>query len=340
MSTTSKKQPSNGEDGSNGARAARWLLLIHQLPPKPPYLRAKIGRHLERVGAVAIKNAVYVLPSLDSAREDYAWIRQEILDGGGEAWVCEATFVDGLSSDQIEALFHEARNADYDGLAEAARAVLGKLPRRGDVPEELREQLQGDATRLEKRLAEIVAIDFFGASRREAVAGLVRSIEAQLGRRVEAPRRSEKDLRPADVQARTWVTRKGIYVDRIASAWLVRRFIDPKATFKFVPAKAYVPEPGELIFDMFEAEFTHEGDRCTFEVPNDRFGLQDPALRAVGEIIHDIDLKDEKFGRAERPGVERMINGMAAARKDDEARLARGSALFDDLYESFTRKAD
>jgi hypothetical protein len=147
-------------------------------------------------------------------------------------------------------------------------------------------------------------------------------------------------MRADEVRGRTWVTRKGIHVDRIASAWLVRRFLDPEARFKFVASKGYVPEPGELRFDMFEAEFTHEGDRCTFEVLLDRFGLDDAGLRAIGEIIHDIDLKDARFGRAEKAGIERLIAGIALTQKDDEARLSRGSALFNDLYESFARKAD
>ncbi len=136
----------------------------------------------------------------------------------------------------------------------------------------------------------------------------------------------------------TWVTRKGIKVDRIASAWLVQRFIDPKARFKFVVGQGYRHEPGELRFDMFEAEYTHEGDRCTFEVLLERFGLDDPALHAVGEVVHDIDLKDSKFGRQEAPGLERLLAGLTATTPDDEARLAQGSILFASLYQAFKKE--
>ncbi len=115
-------------------------------------------------------------------------------------------------------------------------------------------------------------------------------------------------------------------------AWLIRKLIDPEARFKFVPAKGYQPEKGELRFDMFEAEFTHEGELCTFEVLVQRFGLKDPALRAIAEIVHDIDVKDAKYGREEAPGIGQLVAGIAAAHADDEARLARGAALFDDLY--------
>ena len=137
---------------------------------------------------------------------------------------------------------------------------------------------------------------------------------------------------------RVWVTRIGVHVDRIGCAWLVRRFIDKQARFKFVPPKGYVPEPNELRFDMFDAEFTHEGDRCSFEVLMTRAGLDDPALPAIAEIVHDIDLKDDKFGREEAAGIKTLINGICADTRDDDERLARGAAIFDDLYQYFRKK--
>ena len=140
------------------------------------------------------------------------------------------------------------------------------------------------------------------------------------------------------MRGRTWVTRTGIFVDRIASAWLIRRFIDPEARFKFVPPQGYRPKPGELRFDMFEAEFTHEGNRCTFEVLLERFHLDDPALGVLAEIVHDIDLKDDKFGRDEAPGVAAVVFGIVAAHDDDATRLDRGGALFDDLYAQLRRR--
>ena len=141
-------------------------------------------------------------------------------------------------------------------------------------------------------------------------------------------------------RGRTWVTRKGIHVDRMASAWLIRRFIDPEARFKFVPGRGYRPQAGELRFDMFEAEYTHDGDRCTFEVLVEKFQPEDRALRPVAQIVHDIDLKDSKFGRPEVQGIERLVAGIAMAHREDEERLARGSAVFEDLYEYFRRKKE
>jgi hypothetical protein len=315
----------------------RWLMLIHQLPPKPDYFRVKIWRRLQRLGAVAIKNSVYILPKNDQTQEDFQWVLREIVEGGGEASLCEARFVDGLSDDQVEALFQAAREAEYTEITEEARRLAETPVPERQIEETRRTQLDVDLARLKRRLAEVVAIDFFGASGRVIAEGLISGIEARIhgkkSLRQTGGRSSHEDFR-----GKTWVTRKGIYVDRMASAWLIRRFIDPSARFKFVPAKGYKPMPNEVRFDMFEAEFTHEGDRCTLEVLIERIALRDPALTPIAEIVHDIDLKDAKFQRQETVGIERLITGIAMANKDDHARLERAGAVFDDFYEYFKRK--
>jgi len=195
--------------------------------------------------------------------------------------------------------------------------------------------------RLHKRLAEVVAVDFFGAIGRETAEGMIKNLEARLneGEAVTKKTTADSGAGPfGTLRNRTWVTRQGVYVDRIASAWLIRRFIDPEARFKFVSGKGYRPNEGELRFDMFEAEFTHEGDKCTFEVLMERAALKDQALRAIAEIIHDIDLKDSKFGRTEVAGIRTLIEGISVATKDDSERIARGTEVFNDLYEYFKRK--
>ncbi len=315
-------------------------MLIHQLPAKPDYFRVKIWRRLQRLGAVAIKNSVYVLPKNDQTQEDFQWLLREIVEGGGEASLCEARFVEGLSDNQVEALFQAARETDYTQIAEEARR-LAEIPfTERQIEDTRRTQLEIDLARLKRRLVEVVAIDFFGAPGREAAEGLVSGVEARMtGKNSKLGPDSARTFRREDFLGKTWVTRKGIYVDRMASAWLIRRFIDPDARFKFVPPKGYKPLPGELRFDMFEAEFTHEGDRCTLEVLIERMVINDPALNPIAEIVHDIDLKDSKFGRQETPGIERLVAGIAMAHKDDENRLARAAAVFDDLYEYFRRKS-
>jgi len=195
--------------------------------------------------------------------------------------------------------------------------------------------------RLRKRLAQVVSIDFFGAIGREKAEGLLRGVEARIseGEAVKDKARiNSGEGAFGALRDRTWVTRQGVYVDRIASAWLIRRFIDPQAQFKFVSGKGYRPQAGELRFDMFEAEFTHEGDKCTFEVLLERGSLKDPALRAIAEIIHDIDLKDDKFGRTEVAGIRTLVEGISIATEDDSERIARGTEVFNSLYDYFKKK--
>jgi hypothetical protein len=314
---------------------AQWLLLIHQIPPKPSYLRVKVGRRLQGLGAVAVKNSVYVLPWSDQALEDFQWVRREIVGGGGDASVCEARFVEGLSDAAVEASFTAARDADYTALAQEARRLQTAVARR-KRPDRGKGQPAALLLRLRKRLAEIAAIDFFGAPGRETVEELFAAVEAAL--RPEADPIRTPPVSVDQVRGRTWVTRTGVHIDRIASAWLIRRFIDPEASFKFVLGHEYSPAPGELRFDMFEADFTHEGDLCTFEVLLRRFGLQDAALRQIAEIVHDIDLKDGKFARPEGVGIDRLIVGIAIRQRSDEGRIEEGGAAFDSLYEFFKRK--
>ncbi|HYJ15313.1 MAG TPA: chromate resistance protein ChrB domain-containing protein [Candidatus Limnocylindria bacterium] len=315
----------------------RWLLLIHQIPPKPSYLRVKIWRRLQRLGAVAIKNSVYVLPKSDQSREDFQWVLREIVEGGGDGTLCEARLVDGINDDEVEGLFQVSRTADYDQIAEDARRLTKTVPPQGKLGKKNRPQLELDLARLKRHLDEAVAIDFFGAPGREAATGLLSGIEARLRDNKAGPT-SEGKTNINDLRGKTWVTRTGIHVDRMATAWVVRRFIDPEARIKFVPAKGYTPLHDEIRFDMFEAEFTHENDCCSMEVLMMRTGIRDPGLVRIAEIVHDIDLKDSKFEREETTGIARLIDGIAMAHRDDDARLARATAIFDDLYENFRRK--
>jgi hypothetical protein len=317
---------------------AHWLLLIHQLPAKPAYARVKVWRRLQSLGAVTVKGAVYALPANAETREDFAWLAKEIVESGGEAIVCEAALIEGLSDRELQALFDAARDEDYQRIVVEARELAARLA--DDLPDGALSEIASQAARLRKQLDAIVAIDFFGADAREPAEGMVSGLEARLQRKdgdVSAQRTDGEGAAnaPAGLKGRVWVTRQGVQIDRIASAWLISRFIDADARFKFVPGTGYVAAPGELRFDMFEGEFTHRGDRCTFEVLLAEAGLDDPALGAIAEIIHDIDLKDGKYGREEAAGIRILIAGVASAHNDDSQRLERGGAVFDDLYRSF-----
>src|SRR2546426_2836194 len=200
--------------------ATRWVLLIHQIPPKPNYFRVKVWRRLQRLGAVAIKNSVYVLPRTEQTYEDFEWVMREILEAGGDASICEARFVEGLSDEQVEALFHAARDADYAQLAEDVRKLFDSLPVGKDITEVQRREVEAQLARLGRRFAEVTAIDFLGAPGREAVDGLLAGIEQRLrAKAADAVTATDARGDRASVRARTWVTRTGIHIDRMASAW-------------------------------------------------------------------------------------------------------------------------
>ena len=325
-----KRSKPNDPTPSNGAR---WVLFMPSIPAKLASIRVKIWRRLQAIGAVGLRGSLYALPNREECIEVFEWVSRELRELGGQASICEGRFLDESTDDEIERRFIDARNADYAEIATAARQLGKQLEAKRVAPERIAHITEQHA-KLVQRFGEVTAIDFLHAPGREAVEGLLAAVARAL------PRDGTSTGEPLEVMAKpsgaTWVTRTGVHVDRIASSWLIRRFIDPAATFKFVPAKGYAPRPGELRFDMFEPEFTHIGDRCTFEVLIERMGLRDAALTAIGEIIHDLDLRDDKFGREETAGVRSAIDGICTVARDDEQRIAAASPMLDGLYSHFS----
>lgn len=307
----------------------RWLILVHRIPPRPLYLRAKMRQRLAAVGAVAVKNSVYLLPHGAEVLEDLQWIAQEIAAGGGDAHLFEGDFVDGVAGEAAVAQFREARNADYDALAADAHAAMKAARSAAAVAE-----LAASHARLARRLEEIRRIDFFDAGHRTSAEEALAAIETRLRK----DRKEETRMLKAnpDLRGKTWVTRPGVKVDRMASAWFIRRFVDPKARFRFAEPSA-AKKDGEVRFDMVGGDFTHEEDRCTFETLVGRIGLPDKAARAIAEIVHDLDLKDGKFSRDEAAGVRMMLDGLMARTENDEERIERALVIFDDLHEALGR---
>ena len=297
-------------------KPASWLLLVHSVPAEPLYLRAKVRRLLDHAGAIALKKAVYALPSSDpSCRDAMEHVASEAVAGGGHGYVAECTFVDPQTDDLLIEGSRSARRSDYDDLFEDLRGLDGEA-----TPEAV--------ARARRRFDAIRRIDFFDAPGRKRVEALLSRVEGKPARSSEAADRF------SGLVGRVWATRRGVQIDRIASAWLIRRFIDPEAGFRFIDPKEE-RRPDELRFDMVGGDFTHEGNGCTFETLVRTLALPDPALCQVAEIVHDIDIKDGKFGRADAPGVQQVLLGIVLHSSDDEERLRRGFALFDDLYASF-----
>jgi hypothetical protein len=300
-------------------------VLTHHLPPEPAYLRVKVRRRLDVMGAVPVKSSVYALPESEDALEDLRWLLKEILRDGGDAFLAEASFIDGITDDRLIARSREAREIEY---AEVVREA-GELRTKGDDPDTGAASLATKARRLAARLETIKKVDFFHADGRQEA-------ERAIGEIMKPGTRDARSPNPPSVgSGRTWVTRKGPKVDRISSAWLIRRFIDGEARFQFVEPDRYAHTPGHLRFDMFDGEFTHEGEACTFETLIAKFGLDDEGLSPLAEIVHDLDCKDEKFGRSETAGVAAIIDGIVRQNSDDQGRLDRGAVFLDALYEHF-----
>lgn len=316
---------------------ARWIMFMPTIPAKPASVRVRIWRRLQAIGAVNLRGAVYVLPNREDCVELFAWISRELVGLGGQASLCEGRFIDETTDDDIQARFVDARNADYEAVAAEAKQLAAKLKGKRIAAERVTAIAEQHA-KLARRFSEIVAIDFVDAPGRLPAEEQLAMVARALPRddRHAADARLEVVPRPTGA---TWVTRTGVHVDRIACSWLIRRFIDPKAKLKFVQPKGYVPARGELRFDMFDAEFTHVGDRCSFEVLIERMDLRDSALVAIGEIIHDLDLLDGKFGREEAAGVRSAIDGICTVARDDEARIAAATPMLEGLYSHFTIRA-
>ena len=315
----------------------RWLLFIHQLPSQPSNLRVATWRRLQQIGAIPLKQAVYALPDTPEAREDFEWLKTEVKGAGGDASVFAAESVDAWSDDAFVEEFRRARQDLYEALGRDVEEALKRADRarrsKGTRAPSVRRLL--DIFR--ERLVAAEKIDFFGSAGRDRVLILLRQLEERIGGTSRQAARSEQGDRAGRMpsfQGRLWITRPRPGVDRMASAWLVRRFIDGQARFGFAADRESVPDRA-VPFDMFGVEFTHQGDGCTFETLCSAFGLTGPALSKIAAIVHDLDLKDGRFGAPECSTVGAVIEGLRLAYHDDEALLEQGMTLFDSLYRSF-----
>jgi hypothetical protein len=309
----------------------RWLLLAHQLPTRSSNARVRTWRRLQQLGAVPSRNSVYVLPNTEQCREDFEWLRTEIVAAGGEATVFAADAISNRDAEDIVKAFQESRTQDYKALQKDINRLLTPARRKkggGGGP-----RLTRALRALRDRLDALDRTDFFRAAAREGAAAAL----AELARKVEGERPPKPPARAptrrADFQGRRWVTRRRPGVDRMASAWLIRRFIDPRATFAFVDKAAAADVP----FDMYDTShgFGHRGGLCTFEVLCEEFGIVDAPARQVAHIVHDLDLKEKTYAAPESVAIGRMIDGLRAMHADDATLLEQGIGMFEALARSF-----
>jgi hypothetical protein len=310
------------------------LLLLVGVPPTPSSLRVRVWRRLRSLGAVPLKRSAYLLPDTPERYEDFQWLAQEIEREGGEATLVRVHQIENLDPDDVRRLFHEPRDKDYRQLAVRYRKLLQSLDRKS-AP--ISTRVQEELGRLAKDHHRIRDIDFF-----DAPGGAeVRRLEEAIAMRTRRPETARREERPAldltKLHGRRWVTRPRPHIDRIASAWLIKRFIDPEAQFLFAPPGEF---PKDAIpFDAPGVELSHQGEDCTFETVIKRARLRDRRLVRLAEIVHEVDLRDGKYPHEEARGIDVAIRALLAALPDDQQVLAQGMTLCEGLYSTMSRKA-
>jgi hypothetical protein len=309
------------------------LLLLVGLPPSPSSLRVRVWRRLRSLGAVALKRGAFLLPDTPDRYEDFQWLAQEIQREGGDATLIRVQQIENLAPADVARLFHEPRDADYRQLAVRYRKLLQALDRKSAAGGE---RVQTELARLQKEHQRVHDIDFF-----DAPGGAeVRRLEEAIAMRTRRPETARREDRPTldlgTLRRRRWVTRPRPHVDRIASAWLIKRFIDPDAEFVFAAPAEF---PADAIpFDAPGVELSHHGEDCTFETLVKRARLRDRRLTRLAEIVHEADLRDGKYPHAEARGIDASIRALLAASPDDHQVLAHGLALFEGLYATTSTK--
>jgi hypothetical protein len=295
-----------------------WLLFVFSLPAKRASQRVEIWRLLKRYGAVGLRSSGYVLPHNPQNLERFEWLAAAVRKYRGEASVIQVESIDNLPSKELSELFLEARGKDYE-------VIIRELKR------SKAEAKPGQLRRLRRRFQEIVAIDFFNSPLRSRVEQLLANADARGDTSNTGGARASRQKR--EFQKRTWMTRPRPGIDRVSSAWLILRFIDPRARFTFATHSGKVA--GAVPFDMFQPDgFGHRGDDCTFETLCKEFQIADPKVKVISQIIHDADLGDEKFGRNEGIALDQVLIGWAQQGLPDKELLRRGTELIEGLFRS------
>jgi hypothetical protein len=290
-----------------------WLLLLYTLPTKANAERISLWRKLKKFGAIQFKSSAYILPDEPLHVERFQWLAKQVRDGGGEATLVQVAKIEGVDDEQIVALFNEERAREYKQIIDEVKAIR---PRKKKLDLDFQVRLE----KIRRRFQEIQAIDYFSSS-------AAHDAEMALGRKTDG---KQTVLKRESFRNKKWLTRPRPEIDRVGSAWLIQRFIDPEATFVF--SKDMQDFPGAIPYDMNDVEFTHHGEDCTFETLIKRFKLTDKRLEGMSEMIHDADLEDEKFQRSECVGIDRILKGFALLGLTDEEILRRGFEAFDALY--------
>ncbi|MBI5101413.1 MAG: chromate resistance protein [Nitrospirae bacterium] len=321
-------------------RTGGWLLFFYSVPSRPVSNRMKIWRKLSKAGAVQLKGAVYILPMGEEHYEFFQWLVSEVSSMGGEAAFTKVAAIDSIKDDKIKALFNERQEGEYQAIAKVLDDIESKVSsiKKGSSAQDAK-AISEQLTKALRIFEEARKTDFFtsktGNVLRARIDALNTMIKGFAGTVTEAKAPVIRSRKLNEYQRKMWVTRKRPFIDRMASAWLISRFIDKKAAFDFIDDNNEDAAGGNaIVFDMRGGDFTHTGDLCTFEVLVRSFGLKDKALKKIAEIVHDLDMKDNKYNTAEAKGLEDILTGIRMTTHTDAEALKKGMTVFEMLYVS------
>jgi len=315
-----------------------WLIFAYSLPGSNPKGRVKVWRKLSNIGALQLKSSFYILPMNDANYEHLEWTVKEVEEMGGGAVLFKSEGIENIKDDKIRAMFNTEREADYLRLEEKIRKHGTRLSGINVNRDEIKKGLKREMKKFTKEFSSIKEIDFFSSERAEKTVILFES----LAKRLKSLERAEESiymtepLKIKDYKGKTWVTRKGPHIDRIASYWLIKRFIDGKARIRFVFASdVKKKEKNSIFFDTKGGDFTHQRNKVTFEVIAESFGIRDKGIEHIGKIVHALDLKDDVYYLEDSKGVEEVIKGIIRISKDDHEVMEKGLLIFDALYANY-----
>ena len=324
---------------------ARWLLFFYSVPSKPVSSRMKVWRRLAKAGAVQLKGAGYILPYSDEHYEFLQWLLSEVSSMKGGGSFVKVNQLETMEDSELIQLFNRQREDEYSGIERRIEDLERKLNsiRKGGKSHDSAE-FSGELNKLTREFDDIKRIDFFLSKAGQKTEGRIKPLKSairNLAGYKEKSALSKAEIltrKTEDFQNKKWATRKRPFVDRMASSWLIRKFIDRNAEFKFVEEKETGLLAGKdaITFDVKDGDFTHHADLCTFEALVKSFGIKDKAVKKIAEIVHELDVKDEKFKADEARGIEGLLSGIRKTAKTDAEALEKGMEVFEMLYASKT----
>jgi hypothetical protein len=306
-----------------------WLVFSYTLSTKVANSgsssRVTLWRRLQHLGALEL-TGLYVLPNSPESQEAYSWLSQEVKTAGGQVTVMQVKKINDITDKAMVDMFNAERAKAYQELSEEINTYQKSSPQL-EIPE--RQKTLG---KLRRHFEDITRVDFFNSAPKTQIAKLLTKLEHSPAD--ESPPERVKVLKRSQYQQKIWVTRPQPYVDRLACIWLIRRFIDANAVIVYREHA----KPTEIGFDMTDAEFGHSGNLCTFEVMCRAFALKDKVLPKLADIVHELDIHNGYYTRAESYGVEAILQGWLRLQLSDVALETLGYDAFEGLYQSLKAK--